>query len=90
MPRWSKRMRALAGAGLAMAGALASAVAFPVAAAPRDCAELKAEIEAKIQAQGVVAYTLEIVPAAEATDPSMIVGSCEYGTRKIIYQKNDT
>jgi Protein of unknown function (DUF1161) len=90
MPRWSKQMQLLTGTGMMMAGALALAVSVPVVAAPRDCAELKAEIEAKIQAQGVVAYTLEVVPAAEATDPSMIVGSCEYGTRKIIYQKNDT
>jgi hypothetical protein len=63
--------------------------AASVAAAPLDCAALKAEIEAKIQAQGVVAYTLEVVPAAEAKDPSMVVGSCQNGTQRIIYQKND-
>jgi len=67
-----------------------SALAGVAAAAPKPCAELKAEIEAKIQAQGVASYTLEIVPAAEATDPTIVVGSCEYGSKKIIYQKNDT
>ncbi|MFV0890194.1 DUF1161 domain-containing protein, partial [Metapseudomonas otitidis] len=48
----------------------------------------KAEIEVKIQAAGVTAYTLEIVPASEVEDPNMVVGSCENGTRKILYQRN--
>lgn len=57
-------------------------------AAPLECEALKAEIEAKIQSNGVADYTLEIVDSAEAKDPAMIVGSCANGTRKIIYQKN--
>ncbi|WP_263263574.1 DUF1161 domain-containing protein [Pseudomonas sp. RIT-PI-S] len=90
MPRWLAEVRRPGKPARALvAGAFALAAAT-VSAAPKDCAELKAEIEAKIQAQGVVAYTLEVVPAAEANDPNMVVGSCEYGTRKIVYQKNDT
>ncbi len=58
-------------------------------AAPKPCEELKAEIEAKIQAQGVASYTLEVVPNADVHDQNMVVGSCENGIRKIIYQKND-
>lgn len=67
------------------------AAAGHAAAAPRACEDLKAEIEAKIQAQGVTSYTLEIVTAEEAKkqDPTMVVGSCNYGRMKIIYQKND-
>ncbi|GAB3371261.1 DUF1161 domain-containing protein [Azotobacter armeniacus] len=61
----------------------------PLLAAIKPCAELKEEIEVKIQAAGVTSYTLEIVPNAEVTDPSMVVGSCEGGTKKIIYQRND-
>lgn len=57
-------------------------------AAPKPCEELKKEIEVKIQASGVSTYTLEIVPSDEATDPNMVVGSCEGGSKKIIYQKN--
>lgn len=68
---------------------LASLLATAALAAPKPCEELKAEIEAKIQARGVSSYTLEIVPNAEVSDPNMIVGSCEGGTKKIIYQKND-
>lgn len=58
-------------------------------AAPKPCAELKQEIEVKIQAAGVASYTLEIVPTADVTDPYMVVGSCENGSKKIIYQKNN-
>jgi len=58
-------------------------------AAPKPCEELKAEIEAKIQARGVTSYTLEIVRNDEVHDQNMVVGSCANGTRKIIYQKND-
>ena len=71
---------------LALAGTL---LATATLAAPLPCEALKAEIEAKIQASGVTAYTLEIVPNAEVQDPNMVVGSCDGGTKKIIYQKND-
>lgn len=63
-------------------------LATPLLAAPKPCEVLKQEIEVKIQAAGVASYTLEIVPASEASDPGMVVGSCEYGSKKIIYQKN--
>ncbi|MFV3403919.1 MULTISPECIES: DUF1161 domain-containing protein [Pseudomonas] len=68
---------------------LASTLATAVLAAPKPCEELKAEIETKIQASGVTSYTLEIVPNADVSDSSMVVGSCDGGTKKIIYQKND-
>ncbi|MDZ5603209.1 DUF1161 domain-containing protein [Pseudomonas sp. RP23018S] len=68
---------------------LASLMATVAVAAPKPCEELKAEIEAKIQASGVTSYTLEIVPNSEVSDPNMVVGSCDNQTRKIIYQKND-
>ncbi|MNQ41125.1 hypothetical protein D3C85_547940 [compost metagenome] len=71
-------------AAVLMLGALAG-TAF---AAPKPCEELKQEIEVKIQAAGVTTYTLEIVPNAEVKDQSMVVGSCENGTKKIIYQRN--
>ncbi len=58
-------------------------------AAPKDCEELKAEIEAKIQANNVSSYTLEIVTNDDVHDQNMVVGSCANGTQKIIYQKND-
>lgn len=60
-----------------------------VFAATKPCEELKAEIETKIQAAGVTSYTLEIVDGAEVKDPNMVVGTCDGGKRRIIYQKND-
>ncbi|MFQ6576203.1 DUF1161 domain-containing protein [Pseudomonas sp. UM16] len=68
---------------------LASMLATTALAAPKPCEELKAEIEAKIQANNVSSYTLEIVKNDEVHDQNMVVGSCEGGTKKIIYQKND-
>ena len=70
---------------LAVLLALLSSTAL---AAPKPCEELRAEIEVKIQAAGVASYTLEIVPNDEATDPTMVVGSCDGGTKKIVYQRN--
>lgn len=71
---------------------LCSAMATSVVAAPKDCEELRKEIEIKIQAKAIPSYTLEIITAEEAKqhDSAMIVGSCENGTKRIIYQKNDS
>ncbi|MCY1453209.1 hypothetical protein D9M71_701870 [compost metagenome] len=68
---------------------LDSLLATSALAATKNCEELKAEIEAKIQANNVSSYTLEIVSNDEVKDQNMVVGSCENGTKKIIYQKND-
>ncbi|WP_213878123.1 DUF1161 domain-containing protein [Pseudomonas sp. dw_358] len=68
---------------------LCCAAASAVWAAPKSCEELKGEIEAKIQARAVTSYTLEIVKNDDVHDPNMVVGSCDYGRQKIIYQKND-
>jgi len=54
--------------------------------AKKACEELKAEIDAKIKANGVKAYTLEIVPNEQVKD-GKIIGSCDGGTKKIIYKR---
>ncbi|MBU1183898.1 MAG: DUF1161 domain-containing protein [Pseudomonadota bacterium] len=56
--------------------------------AKKACEELKAEIDAKIQAKGVKAYTLEIVPNEQAKD-GKVVGSCDGGTKKILYTRGE-
>jgi len=63
-------------------------LASAVMAAPKPCEELKSEIEAKIQAAAVPSYTLEIVTNDEVNDQATVVGSCDGGTRKIIYQRH--
>lgn len=52
----------------------------------KDCNELKDEIEAKIKNNGVKSFKLTIVDKdAEATGEQ--VGSCEGGTKKIMYER---
>jgi hypothetical protein len=67
----------------------AMALSTSALAAPKGCEELKSEIEQKIQSQNVGSYTLEIVSKDDAHDQNMVVGTCDYGTKVIIYQKND-
>ena len=55
-------------------------------AAGKDCGELKSEIEAKIQANNASGYTLEIVDKGSATNGE-VVGSCEGGTKEIVYNR---
>ncbi len=58
----------------------------PAWAAPKPCEELKSEIEAKLKEKKVDGYTLAIVKADEVKDQK-VVGSCEGGTKKLIYKK---
>jgi len=71
---------------------ICSALATSAFAEPKNCEELKKEIEVKIQANAVPSYTLEIVSKEEAEkhDVAMVVGTCENGSKAIVYQKNDT
>lgn len=56
-------------------------------AAPKPCGELKDEIDAKIQANGVPSYSLEVVSNDGVKDGYEVVGSCDGGTQKIIYKR---
>jgi hypothetical protein len=69
---------------------ICSVLATSALADPKDCEELKKEIEIKIQANAVPSYTLEIVSKEEADkhDVAMVVGTCDNNTKAIIYQKN--
>jgi len=51
------------------------------------CDQVKSDIDAKIQANGVGHYTLEVVPDDQADNASgKVVGNCE-GNKKIIYTR---
>ena len=52
----------------------------------KDCGELKGEIEAKIKKNGVEKFTLDIVEASAQAD-GKVVGTCEGGSKKIVYKK---
>jgi hypothetical protein len=63
-------------------------VAAPALAQRKDCGELKGEIEAKIKANGVKEFTLDIVPNEEVKEgDGKVVGSCDGGTKKIVYKR---
>jgi len=65
-----------------------SVISFPAfAAAGKACDELKMEIAAKIEANGVKDYELTIVKNDEVKPEDKVVGSCEGGTKKIVYKK---
>ena len=52
----------------------------------KPCEELKDEIAKKLDAKGVKGYTLEIV-AKDKDAEGKVVGTCDGGTKKIIYTK---
>lgn len=55
-------------------------------AAGTSCEQVKDEIDAKIKANGATSYTLEIVEKGSASDKK-VVGTCEAGTKEIVYQR---
>lgn len=55
-------------------------------AAHKPCDDLKTEIAKKLDAKGVVGYSLEIVDKGKETD-GKVVGSCDGGTRSIVYNR---
>ena len=69
--------------------ALAAVLIVPAcsdAQAAKPCEELKTEIAAKLDAKGVKAYSLEIVAKDQDAEGKQ-VGSCEGGTKKIMYRR---
>ncbi|HZM35834.1 MAG TPA: DUF1161 domain-containing protein [Burkholderiales bacterium] len=65
-------------AGLALSG--------PVLAQRKDCNELKSEIDAKIRANGVEKFTLDVLDKDAEAD-GKVVGTCDGGTKKIVYKR---
>ena len=62
-------------------------VSGPALAQRKDCGELKGEIEAKIKKNGVEKFTLEVVEADKQAD-GKVVGTCDGGTKKIVYKRD--
>ncbi len=52
----------------------------------KSCDELKAEIDAKIKKNGVDKFTLDVVDT-EAQAEGKVVGTCDGGTKKIVYKR---
>jgi hypothetical protein len=58
----------------------------PAQAQRKDCAELKGEIEAKIKKNGVDKFSLDVVEADKQAE-GKVVGTCDGGTKKIVYKR---
>ncbi len=76
-------MKWSAAVGLLLFGALVGQ-----AQAAKPCEELKDEIGKKLDAKGVVSYTLDIVDKDKEVE-GKLVGTCGGGTKKIIYNRTN-
>lgn len=61
--------------------------ATQAAAVAKPCEDLKSEIAAKLDAKGVKSYTLDIVEKDKEVTEGKAVGTCEGGTKKIVYKR---
>jgi hypothetical protein len=71
---------------IAAAVVVGLAVSGPALAQKKDCGELKTEIEAKIKKNGVDKFSLDVVEADKQAE-GKVVGTCDGGTKKIVYKK---
>ena len=65
---------------------LLACLAVSTSAFATPCEEVKSQIAAKLDAKHVSDYTLDVVPADQAGD-AKVIGTCEGGTKKIVYTK---
>lgn len=63
-------------------------IASPVLAQVKPCEELKGEIDAKIKSNGVAAFSTTIVDK-DAAEDGKVVGTCEGGSKKIVYKRGE-
>jgi Protein of unknown function (DUF1161) len=54
-----------------------------------SCEELRAKVEAKIRSNGVKVFTVEIVDATSKPQ-GQVVGTCESGTKQLVYSREIT
>ena len=72
--------------------AVAAVLAVPAcgyAQGAKPCEELKSEIAAKLDAKGVKGYTLDIVAKDADAGDAKAVGTCEAGSKKILYKRGE-
>lgn len=61
----------------------------PTALPHKSCDDLKAEISKKLDAKGVVGYTLDAVDKGKEGD-GKVIGSCDGATKSIVYTRGGT
>lgn len=62
-------------------------IAGTALAAGKPCEELKSELAAKLDANGVQHYSLDAVDKGTASTGAKVIGSCEGGTKEIVYKR---
>jgi Protein of unknown function (DUF1161) len=70
-------------------GAVLLLPACSFAQGAKACEELKTEIAAKLDAKGVKNYTLDIVAKDADAGDAKVVGTCEGGSKKILYKRGE-
>jgi hypothetical protein len=71
---------------LKIGGGVVAVLGFTAVWAGTPCEDVKSQIAAKLEAKGVKAYTLDVVATDDVKDQK-VVGSCEGGTKKIVYSR---
>jgi hypothetical protein len=71
-------------------GAVLLLPACGYAQGPKACEDLKSEIATKLDGKGVKGYSLEVVPKDQEVTDGKVVGTCEGGTKKIVYRRGAT
>ena len=71
---------------IAAAIVVGMAISGPALAQRKDCGELKTEIEAKIKKNGVDKFSLDVVEGDKQGE-GKVVGTCDGGTKKIVYKR---
>ena len=54
-----------------------------------SCEDLRTEVESKIRRTGVAQFTVSIV-ATDASAPGRVVGTCDRGSKKLLYLQANT
>jgi hypothetical protein len=67
--------------------ALFVVLASAFAQAAKPCEDLKAEIAKKLDAKNVKSYSLEIMAKDDKEGDGKVVGTCDGGTKKIVYSR---
>ncbi|NWA04024.1 DUF1161 domain-containing protein [Pseudomonas gingeri] len=62
-------------------------IAGTTLAAGKPCEELEAEIRAKLDAKPVHGYALSIADKGTGQNDGKVVGTCEGGTKEIVYKR---
>ena len=64
-------------------------LASPASYAESNCDSIRAQIDAKVRASGVTNFVLSVVQA-EAKVTGKVVGNCDLGTKKIVYNRSSS